>query len=415
MDYEALLELVMDVAYEIQCCGAETYRVEDCVFRILHAYGVNGEVFAIPNTLIVSIETPDGRHMNRMRRNLHGSTNIAGVEAFNGLSRTLCQTTPPVEEGRALLEKTKREVKVYGPVLYLLGHFLAGAGFGIFFGGALIDFLLAGLSGVVAGISNLVLDRFQANVFFKTAISAFFLSFTAHILFLLGLGDCLDAAITGALMLLVPGLLFTNSMRDLIYGDSMSGVNRLMQVVIITVALAVGIGAGGALSDALWTPAISPSAYQNGFVLECAGAIVAGFGFCMVFNAHGVGIVFCLLGNIVSWGTYYICAGLGMTEVVGFLVASAAAATYAETMARIRRCPSTPFLVFALLPLIPGSSLYYTMAYALQGDMDAFLYRGTYTAALAGALAVGVLFAATCFRMWSMERMRKLKISRHFH
>jgi uncharacterized membrane protein YjjP (DUF1212 family) len=47
----------------------------------------------------------------------------------------------------------------------------------------------------------------------------------------------------GAIMILVPGFLFTNSLRDVIYGDTMSGLNRLVQVVIIAVALAFGTNA----------------------------------------------------------------------------------------------------------------------------------------------------------------------------
>ena len=42
--------------------------------------------------------------------------------------------------------------------------------------------------------------------------------------------DYVDAVIIGSLMILVPGLLITNSMRDIIYGDTNSGINRIVQV-----------------------------------------------------------------------------------------------------------------------------------------------------------------------------------------
>ena len=68
MNYSALLDLATDLGYELAMCGAETFRVEESINRILKTYGVTSEVFSIPNCLIVSIETPAGELMTRMRR-----------------------------------------------------------------------------------------------------------------------------------------------------------------------------------------------------------------------------------------------------------------------------------------------------------------------------------------------------------
>ena len=74
MDYNLLLDNATDLGYELAMSGAETYRVEESINRVLASYGVESEVFAIPNCLTVSIETPDGRPMTRMRRiGFHGN------------------------------------------------------------------------------------------------------------------------------------------------------------------------------------------------------------------------------------------------------------------------------------------------------------------------------------------------------
>ena len=65
MDYNALLELVTDLGYQLGLCGAETYRIEESSNRIMQAYGINAEAFAIPNCLHVSIETADGKPMRK--------------------------------------------------------------------------------------------------------------------------------------------------------------------------------------------------------------------------------------------------------------------------------------------------------------------------------------------------------------
>ena len=410
MNYEAFLELTIDLAYEVQRSGAETYRVEDTVTHLLRAYGVQGEVFAIPNTIIVSIRTPEGEHLNRMRRSKGGGTDMESLEKFAGLCREICREKPDLKDFKRRLEETRRDVRRYSKLFVLLGHALAAGGFTLFFGGQLIDVPVGLICGLVIGLCGMLMDRVQTNVFFRTVASGFALCMAAYTMFWLGFGKCPDATIIGSLMLLVPGLLFTNSVRDVIYGDSMSGVNRMVQVAIIAIALAVGTGAAASLCYRLFDLTAGAAEIVYPFWVQTLGAVVAATGFMMVFNVHGHGCPLSLVGCVLSWGCCTLCMSLGMSEALSFLPATAAAAVYAEVMARIRRCPATAYLVIALLPLIPGSSIYYTMVHAVRGEMAQFSQRGMNTAALAGAMAVGILLVSTAFRMWTTSKMRRLAL-----
>ena len=62
MDYDELLDLTVDLAYQLQQCGAETYRVEETIVRLLGAYGVEGSAFSIPGCIIVSLETAEEKN-----------------------------------------------------------------------------------------------------------------------------------------------------------------------------------------------------------------------------------------------------------------------------------------------------------------------------------------------------------------
>ena len=74
MDYNALLDMSTDLGYELAMAGAETFRVEESITRCLSAYGVECEVFAIPNYLIVSIKNDEGHPITSMRRiGYHGN------------------------------------------------------------------------------------------------------------------------------------------------------------------------------------------------------------------------------------------------------------------------------------------------------------------------------------------------------
>ena len=68
MDYNTLLDLATDLGYELAMAGAETFRVEESISRCLAAYGVEAEVFAIPNCLHVSLET---ENQKAILRNFH--------------------------------------------------------------------------------------------------------------------------------------------------------------------------------------------------------------------------------------------------------------------------------------------------------------------------------------------------------
>ena len=55
MEYNILLDVAAELGYTLAISGAETFRVEESISRIMDAYGVEAEVFAIPNCLHVSI------------------------------------------------------------------------------------------------------------------------------------------------------------------------------------------------------------------------------------------------------------------------------------------------------------------------------------------------------------------------
>ena len=108
-----------------------------------------------------------------------------------------------------------------------------------------------------------------------------------------------------------------------------------------------------------------------------------------------------MLGGALSWGIYCITVELGGSELMAYFWSSLFASFYSEIMARIRKFPAISYLVVSLFPMIPGAGVYYTMMYAVQGEMEQFASRGMFTAAIAGIMAVGILLGSTAFRMYS--------------
>ena len=407
MDYNTLLEVAVELGYHLSMSGAETYRIEDSVSRVLHAYGLESEVYAVPNCLIVSIETPDGRPMTRMRRVGYHGNNLDAVEKFNTLSRWLCDRTPEPAKAMQWLQDTQAHISSYPFSVLFFAHFLSAFGYCFLFGGTLLDAFCAGLCGLVVGAVNRIMDKLNTNQFVRTITAAFFMAMLAYAMNPIGLNNNADAAVIGSLMLLVPGLLFTNAMRDIMSGDTNSGINRIMQVLLIAAAICLGTAAAwSVLIPALGEPVNSPLLI-HAFPVEAVGAFLGSLGFCLLFNIHGPGMLLCAAGSVLTWGMYCLCLHWGIGDIMAYFWATVIAAAYSEIMARIRKYPAISYLVVSIFPLIPGAGVYYTMSHAVHGDMASFAEQGTHTIAIAAMMAGGMLLVSTTVYLWGIWQ-RKL-------
>ena len=402
MDYNTLLDLATDLGHNLAMNGAETFRVEESVVLVLQSYGLEAEAFSIPNCLIVSLRTTDGKPMTRMRRvGLHG-TDLDSVERFSNLSRRICAAHPQPETAVQWLKETRASCRQHSFPFYLLGHFIGAFGFSIFFGSNLLDSFWAGILGIVVGLVSHVMNKLRANTFFSTIVSAFAMALPAYALAAFGVIYNADTVIIGTLMILVPGLLFTNAMRDIIYGDTNSGVNRIVQVFLIAAAIALGTATAWQTISSIWGSPASVPAVFTAIIPQLIGSFIGGIGFAIIYNVHGPGVLLCALGGILSWGAYLITTALGFGELTGYLLAAMTSSLYAEIMARVRKYPAITYLVISVFPLLPGASIYYTMTCIVRSDMAQFSTLGLHTIAIAGAIAVGILLVSTTFRIWTM-------------
>ncbi len=401
MNYNILLEMAADLGHRLAISGAETFRVEESVSRILSAYGISSEVFAIPNCLTVSIETTEGKPMTRMRRIHSISNNMDSVERYNDLSRRICAQKPDPEIAVKWLKDADNASKRYGILPGIMGHILVGSGFAIFFGGDLIDCLCAGLCGVLVYFTSMLMKKMNVNDFFSTIASTFFMTLLAFSLACAGIINNVDATIIGTLMLLVPGLLFTNAMRDILFGDTNSGVNRIVQVLLIGVALALGTGASWSLISSVWAAPPAGIVVTHSYLAQCIAAGVGSAGFIFVFNVHGRGSILCAIGGALAWAAYCVSVELGCSEILAYFFAAVISALFSEAMARVRKCPAIAYLVVSLIPMFPGAGIYYATQFFVQGNMNSCVERGANTLGIAGAIAVGILTISTIFRLYS--------------
>ena len=408
MNYTALLDMVTELSYRLAMSGAETYRIEECVNSITKAYGVNAEAFSIPNCLHISITTDHGEPLTRMRRIGYHGNDLDSVEKFSNLSRRICQETPDPIVAMKWIEETENSRRSYTFPFYILGNFLGGAGFSVLFGAKSVsDWLLAGVCGMIIGLINSLMEKQKANQFFRIVIAVFCMAIFAYLLGYLKLASNTNAITIGALMILVPGLLFTNAMRDVIYGDTNSGINRIVHVLLIAVSIAIGTAAAWNLIAIFQVP-VSAQDFVHPLWIEIPACFIACIGFFVLFNIHGFGGFLCALGGTLTWVCYRLTASFGGSTLLAYFFATLVAAIYSEVMARIRKYPAISYLVISIFPLIPGAGVYYAMLHAVNGETAKFAAKGIETASIAGTMAAGILLASTVARIISTKRQKRI-------
>ncbi len=406
MDYSLLMELVSRLGCGIAMGGAETYRVEESVNRILNAYGVESRVYSVPNSLIITILVPQQAPMTQLCRMERKGTDLDAVERYANLGRRICSQTPDLQTFAQWLDETENTKKHYRFPTVLLGCMLVAWGFSIFFGGTIMDSVCAIACGLLLGIAEHFMGKLQTNVFFMKIVTAFAMAVLAYGISALGIIPNVDSAIIGTLMLLVPGLLFTNALRDIIFGDTNSGINRIVETLLIAVAIALGTAIAWNLVNGLHPLPQQMGAVSHSPLITCLVSFIACAGFVIVFNIHGKGKLLCALGGVITWATYCLVTELGCGNYLSCFLATCAAAIFSEIMARVRRFPTISYLVISLLPLIPGAGVYYAALHAIQGNMSLASQYGRDTLAVAGVMAAGILVVSTTVRMWKTHKTK---------
>ena len=140
------------------------------------------------------------------------------------------------------------------------------------------------------------------------------------------------------------------------------------------------------------------------YIMQLVTAFIGSWGFAMLFHVRREKLLLASLGGLLAWGSYLLMGFVSNQDVVRYFFASVALTVYAETMARVVKCPATLFLITAAIPLVPGGSLYRTMQFFMRNDLDAFSRQALTTMLLAVAIAVGMLFPTSVFQL--LQRVR---------
>ncbi len=242
MNNQQLLNIASRLGYSMQKCGAEIYRIEDSIARVLNALGaIDINVFVINSAVMLSIRTGEDTVLSEIRRCTERGTDLYKLDRLNSLCRRICSQEMDYDSIIAEIEKIDSK-NTYSFPVKLLGFAVISAAFCLIFGGSYLDGLAALIIGLLVYPMVYAMERLKTGIFFKNIIASAAIALLAILFSFLLLPISIDKVIIGTFMNLVPGVALVTSMRDIIAGDLIAGKNTLTEALIIALGMALGSG-----------------------------------------------------------------------------------------------------------------------------------------------------------------------------
>ena len=440
-EQEQALQLATEAGHILLENGAEISRVEETMTRIASAYGIEDESFFVLSNGIIAT----GQHYARAEFIPIKGTQLAKVVEVNQLSRDVtagecgneltCDcvnptnefTNPQVNTFKPMPVETLRQRiqairTMPGKVWWemVLGIALGVSSFSILFGGSLVDALATLVAGVLLGLFMTFvsprLSRLMGNVAGGLVGGLLCILLYRMAMGIEGLPQLhLANMIIGTIIALVPGVPFTNGMRDLANEDYIAGTTRLTDAFLAFLCIALGV-ALAFIIDGVTTGGIiqlgAPvkDSLASHWAIQLVAAFVGTVGFSALFGVPRRFYLYCGLAGMAGWAVYLLVAA-GHSVVGAAFFAALTVAAISHVMARLCRCPVTVFLICGIIPLVPGGGIFWTAYYIVTEQLRMAAPMGFVALKVTIAIAGGIILASGIINKCHLNSLMRKSIN----
>lgn len=241
MEAKQVLEIALSAGQILISNGAESYRVEETIERICNSYNLECECMSTPKGVFVSVIDEDNEKITSLKKVSKKRVDLYRIELINSFSRDLQNKAITYEEALSTIDKIQ-QAPYFTFRVRLLAACMTSFIYAVFFGGTIYDAFIAaiismGIYCMLEKVSHV--GFFQFFEFFFSGFIIGTVSIIAHKFFPL---VNTEHVITGAIMILIPGVALTNGLKDILYDDFMSGITKFGEAMLIITAIGAGIG-----------------------------------------------------------------------------------------------------------------------------------------------------------------------------
>ena len=238
---------VLDIGQYMLQSGGEVSRVEDSIRRLCLSFGAErADVFTITSSIVVTVYAQRFGAVTQTRRITGSQYDLHRLELLNQLSRRICAEHLSLEDIRGAL-KDIEQTPQYGFAAQVLTYVLVSSSFTLFFGGSWLDAAASGVIGVMLKCLDRLIRQTRANAFTSALLCSCLGGLLAGLAVKYHLGDSVEMISIGNIMLLIPGVALTNSLRDMFSGNTISGLMRSIEAVLLALTIAFGFALAAGL------------------------------------------------------------------------------------------------------------------------------------------------------------------------
>lgn len=398
------MQLAVDAGHILLENGAEISRVEDTMQRISSHYGVEEQsFFVLSNGIIATGQKYASAKFIPIR-----GMQLSRVVAINQLSRDVAAKSLPLD---TLEERLKAIRSSKGKPWWevMLGVALGVSSFCILFGGSLFDALATLACGLPLGAFMALVGSRMTRIF-SNLLGGLVGGLLCILAVAIGFGEHLPNMIIGTIIALVPGVPFTNGIRDVANEDYIAGATRLADAFLAFLCIALGVVVAlilyGSLTGGLMqlgSPTVDPVAAA--WYIQLPAAFIGTLGFSALFGAPRRYYISCGITGMLGWAVYL--AFLQILSVAGaaFFGALVVAAA-SHVLAGVRHCPVTVFLICGIIPLVPGGGIFWTAYHLVANNLQLAATTGFTALKVTIAIAGGII-VATAVGTWVYKKIHR--------
>ncbi len=146
---------------------------------------------------------------------------------------------------------------------------------------------------------------------------------------------------------------------------------------------------------------------KQAFIIALTG-MTGTIGFSVLFKSNKKRTFCNALGGALTCIVYVLCCEMFEMSFFQNMVPALVATGYAEVMARVQKAPATPILACSIIPLVPGSKLYYTTYHFVMGNMELFNETLIDTLEIAAGLSVGIICISVIVHEFNRHKFRQI-------
>lgn len=241
MEANQVLEIALFAGHMLLSNGAEVYRVEETIEKICTAYDLQCECMATDKGVFVSMVYENGEQVTSLKKIRSRRVDLYRIELINSFSRNIQQNRVSYEEAKKML-KDIDEAPYFSFPIRIFGASMTSFVYTLFFNGTIYDAFFSSLISIIVYFMIEKVSHIDVFQFFEIFFSGFIigaLSLMFQIIFpFVNKGN----VITGAIMILIPGVALTNGIKDIIYGDFTSGMAKFGEAMLVIIAVGAGVG-----------------------------------------------------------------------------------------------------------------------------------------------------------------------------